>query len=101
MVILPLTFSSLTHSLCVHRNQYGITQAERKQSLEWDRYFLTTVGIQGERLFELRLQCAKQDWIKGDSKDLLTILRSFKLVASDLPVIDDKMRGKKRRPSTA
>ncbi len=38
------------------RNQYGITSSERVQQKEWDRYFLTTIGIQGDRLFELRLQ---------------------------------------------
>jgi hypothetical protein len=60
------------------RNQYGITSGERVQEKEWERCFLTTIGIQGERLFELRLQCNKEDYEK-DRERLLHILHSFEL----------------------
>lgn len=79
------------------RNQYGITSSERVQSKEWDRYFLTTIGIQGDRLCELRLQCSKDDYEK-DREELLHILHSFQLHAnSDFPAaVPDNLRGKKK-----
>ncbi|UPR02472.1 PsbP domain-containing protein [Chloropicon primus] len=82
------------------RNQYGITSGERKQSKEWDRYFLTTVGIQGERLLVLRIQCSKEDYPK-DRERLLHILHSFQLKANNdfesAPgFVPDNLRGKKK-----
>ena len=64
------------------RNQYGISTAERPQSKEWDRYFLTTIGIANQRLYELRLQSSVDDFM-SDRDQLLGILQSFSLYADE------------------
>jgi len=76
------------------RNQYGISSSDRPQTKEWDRYFLTTVGIQGQQLFELRLQCNKEDYEK-DREELLGILHSFELHATEFPEKQNALRGRK------
>merc|ERR1712224_414645 len=37
-------------------NQYGLTQQERPQTLEWDRTQLASFGVENKRLYELRIQ---------------------------------------------
>ena len=38
------------------KNQYGLTEADRPQSLEWDRTLSSTLGVANNRLYELRFQ---------------------------------------------
>ncbi|KAL4429180.1 hypothetical protein ABPG77_010159 [Micractinium sp. CCAP 211/92] len=60
------------------RNQLAVTQAEIEEGvvLEWDRIYLTVLGVAGKRLYEFRLQAATAAFEK-DSDRLLRIARSF------------------------
>ena len=48
------------------KNQYGLTEADRPQSLEWDRVLSSTLGVANQRLYELRFQTSadedEADW---------------------------------------
>ncbi len=61
------------------RNQLAVTQAEIQAGveLEWDRRFLTVLGVAGKRLYELRLQTAEATYAK-DSSALERIVESFR-----------------------
>ena len=59
------------------KNQYGLTEADRPQVLEWDRVLCSTLGVANKRLYELRTQCAAEDYEK--SADTRRVVReSFK-----------------------
>jgi hypothetical protein len=60
------------------RNQLAVTQAEVDDGveLEWDRRYLTVLGVANRRLYQFRLQTANSTFEK-DSERLLGIARSF------------------------
>jgi hypothetical protein len=43
------------------KNQYGLTEADRPQVLEWDRVLVSSLGVANGRLYELRAQTAATD----------------------------------------
>ena len=43
------------------KNQYGLTEADRPQFLEWDRTLSSTLGVANNRLYELRFQTSALD----------------------------------------
>lgn len=43
------------------KNQYGLTEADRPQSLEWDRVLSSTLGVANNRLYELRFQTSAEE----------------------------------------
>ena len=66
------------------RQQLAITAAERDDAVEveWDRRLLTTLGVAGRRLYELRLQTGST---RGGASDegrarLRTVQESFRCV---------------------
>lgn len=60
------------------RNQLAVTQAEVDAGveLEWDRRFVTVLGVASKRLYELRIQTAESTYAK-DSASLMRIIDSF------------------------
>ena len=59
------------------KNQYGLTEADRPQVLEWDRVLCSTLAVANRRLYELRTQCAFEDFER--STDVRRVVReSFK-----------------------
>ncbi|KAJ9520801.1 hypothetical protein QJQ45_013982 [Haematococcus lacustris] len=62
------------------RNPYVATQAEvlKDYGVEWDRVLLTTLGVANNRLYELRMQTAK-DTFATSQPVLDTIAQSFTL----------------------
>jgi len=61
------------------RNQLAVTQTEIDQGieLEWDRRFLTVLGVANKRLYSWRLQTSNTVFEK-DPERLLSVARSFK-----------------------
>jgi hypothetical protein len=61
------------------RNQLAVTQTEIDQGieLEWDRCFLTVLGVANKRLYSWRLQTSNKVFEK-DPERLLSVARSFK-----------------------
>ena len=51
------------------KNQYGLTEADRPQVLEWDRMLSSTLGVANKRLYELRTQCAAGDFERAPTRD--------------------------------
>lgn len=59
------------------KNQYGLTEADRPQVLEWDRVLTSHLGCANGRLYELRMQTAAETYEK--SEKTFNIMRdSFK-----------------------
>jgi hypothetical protein len=59
------------------KNQYGLTEADRPQTLEWDRVLASSLGVANKRLYELRVQTAAED--AADAEPSFEIVRrSFK-----------------------
>ena len=63
-------------------NQYGLTQEERVQSLEWDRTQMATFGVANKRLYELRIQVPSSRYAT-DEAQLQEILNNFELFAME------------------
>ena len=59
-------------------NQYGLTQEERPQRLEWDRTQLVTYGVENKRLYECRVQVPTSLY-ERDTPATQRILRSFRV----------------------
>lgn len=61
------------------RNQLAVTQAEIDEGveLEWDRRYLTVLGVANHRLYSFRIQTANSTY-QSDSDRLLTIADSFR-----------------------
>ena len=76
----PTTFYDvkLRISSYATKNQYGLTEADRPQTLEWDRVLVSSLGTANGRLYELRMQTAAEDYF-GESEKTFNIMRdSFK-----------------------
>ena len=60
------------------RNQLAVTQTEIDEgiTLEWDRRYLTILGVANKRLYSLRLQTSSKVFEK-DPERLLSVARSF------------------------
>ena len=60
------------------RNQLAVTQTEIDQGieLEWDRKYLTVLGVANKRLYSWRLQTSNKNFEK-DPERLLSVARSF------------------------
>ena len=63
-------------------NQYGLTQEERVQALEWDRTQLASFGVANRRLYELRVQVPSSKFAANDAQ-LQEILDSFELFSME------------------
>jgi len=61
------------------RNQLAVTQAEIDQGveMEWDRRYLSVLGVANHRLYSFRIQTANSTY-ESDSERLLTIADSFR-----------------------
>ena len=63
-------------------NQYGLTQEERVQALEWDRTQLASFGVANRRLYELRVQVPSSKFAANEAQ-LQEILDSFELFSME------------------
>lgn len=61
------------------RNQLAVSQEEIDQGivLEWDRIYLTVLGVANKRLYSFRLQASAKDFEK-DSERFTGIASSFR-----------------------
>ena len=58
------------------RNQLAVSQKEidAASELEWDRHYFTVLGVANKRLYEFRLQTAKDTYDKAKVVTFLRIL---------------------------
>ncbi|PSC72476.1 domain-containing isoform A [Micractinium conductrix] len=79
------------------RNQLAVTQAEIEEGvvLEWDRVYLTVLGVAGRRLYEFRLQAANSVY-EADPERLLTVepMQALQQVASARPLVAGRPRAR-------
>lgn len=59
------------------KNQYGLTEADRPQVLEWDRVLTSTLGVSNRRLYELRMQTSA-DSLEASRERARVVRDSFK-----------------------
>eukprot|EP00740_Mantoniella_antarctica_P004390 CAMPEP_0181361310 /NCGR_PEP_ID=MMETSP1106-20121128/7203_1 /TAXON_ID=81844 /ORGANISM="Mantoniella antarctica, Strain SL-175" /LENGTH=294 /DNA_ID=CAMNT_0023474785 /DNA_START=11 /DNA_END=895 /DNA_ORIENTATION=+ len=58
------------------KNQYGLTEADRPQTLEWDRVLTSALGTANGRLYELRMQTSA-DTVANSEKTFAVVRDSF------------------------
>ncbi|KAG6543961.1 hypothetical protein Mapa_014585 [Marchantia paleacea] len=63
-------------------NQLAVMPQDRVAKLEWSRRYLSVIGVENNRLYELRLQTPERV-LEQESSDLRQMMTSFKLVKLD------------------
>uniref|UniRef100_A0A0D3GPJ2 PsbP C-terminal domain-containing protein n=1 Tax=Oryza barthii TaxID=65489 RepID=A0A0D3GPJ2_9ORYZ len=59
-------------------NELAVMPQDRVQRLEWDRHYLSVLGVENKRLYELRLQSPEQVF-KEEEGDLRRVMDSFRV----------------------
>lgn len=75
----PATFYDIKLRISSYatKNQYGLTEADRPQVLEWDRVLTSALGTANGRLYELRMQTSA-DTFDASEKTFNVVRDSFK-----------------------
>lgn len=60
-------------------NELAVMPQDRMQRLEWDRRYLSVLGVENNRLYELRLQTPENVFLE-EEKDLRDVMDSFRVV---------------------
>lgn len=60
-------------------NELAVMPQDRVQSLEWDRRYLSVLGVENNRLYELRLQTPEQVFMEEEG-DLRRVMDSFRVI---------------------
>ncbi|XP_006664107.1 psbP domain-containing protein 1, chloroplastic [Oryza brachyantha] len=60
-------------------NELAVMPQDRVQRLEWDRRYLSVLGVENKRLYELRLQSPEQVF-KEEEGDLRRVMDSFRVI---------------------
>lgn len=68
------------------KNQYGLTEADRPQYLEWDRTLVSALGTENGKLYELRLQAPTASFERHEG-EFAVMLGSFKQFQVDTPSV--------------
>jgi hypothetical protein len=56
-------------------NELAVMQQDRVQNLEWDRRYLSVLGVENKRLYELRLQTPEQVFMEEEN-DLRRVMKT-------------------------
>lgn len=59
-------------------NELAVMPQDRVQRLEWDRRYLSVLGVENKRLYELRLQSPEKVF-KEEEGDLRRVMDSFRV----------------------
>ncbi|XP_008801750.2 psbP domain-containing protein 1, chloroplastic isoform X2 [Phoenix dactylifera] len=60
-------------------NELAVMPQDRMQRLEWDRRYLSVLGVENNRLYELRLQ-SPENVFSEEEKDLRKVMDSFRVI---------------------
>ncbi|XP_019703921.3 psbP domain-containing protein 1, chloroplastic isoform X2 [Elaeis guineensis] len=60
-------------------NELAVMPQDRIQRLEWDRRYLSVLGVENNRLYELRLQ-SPENMFTEEEKDLREVMDSFRVL---------------------
>ncbi|KAK3140015.1 hypothetical protein QOZ80_5AG0394130 [Eleusine coracana subsp. coracana] len=63
-------------------NELAVMPQDRVQKLEWDRRYLSVLGVENKRLYELRLQTPEQVFMEEEN-DLRRVMDSFRVVKTE------------------
>ncbi|XP_025805397.1 psbP domain-containing protein 1, chloroplastic isoform X2 [Panicum hallii] len=63
-------------------NELAVMPQDRVQSLEWDRRYLSVLGVENKRLYELRLQTPEQVFMQEED-DLRRVMDSFRVIKTE------------------
>ncbi len=62
-----------------NNNQLAVMPQDRVAELEWSRRYLSVLGVENSRLYELRLQ-VPEGAMEREEKDLREIMDSFRVL---------------------
>ncbi|KAL6622437.1 hypothetical protein ACP70R_032316 [Stipagrostis hirtigluma subsp. patula] len=60
-------------------NELAVMPQDRVQKLEWDRRYLSVLGVENKRLYELRLQTPEQVFMQ-EEEELRRVMDSFRVI---------------------
>lgn len=60
-------------------NELAVMPEDRIVRLEWDRRYLSVLGVENNRLYELRLQTPENVFLE-EEKDLRQVMDSFRVL---------------------
>jgi hypothetical protein len=55
---------------------------DRVQKLEWDRRYLSVLGVENKRLYDLRLQTPEQAFMEEEN-DMRRVMNSFRVMKTE------------------
>lgn len=61
-----------------NNNELAVMPQERITSLEWDRRYLSVLGVENKRLYELRLQIPESVFAREEA-NLRSVMNSFRV----------------------
>lgn len=61
-----------------NNNELAVMPQDRVAQLEWDRRYLSVLGVENNRLYELRLQTPENVFIEEEN-DLRQVMESFRV----------------------
>ena len=61
-----------------NNNELAVMPRERVVRLEWDRRYLSVLGVENNRLYELRLQTPENEFVEEEN-DLRQVMDSFRV----------------------
>lgn len=64
-----------------NNNELAVMPQDRIPRLEWDRRYLSVLGVGNNRLYELRLQTPENVFLE-EEKELRQIMNSFRVLDS-------------------
>lgn len=77
-MLLLLLFLQVNIKSFASNNELAVMPQDRVQRLEWDRRYLSVLGVENKRLYELRLQSPEQVF-KEEEGDLRRVMDSFRV----------------------
>ena len=76
---LSLPFIQVNIKSYASNNELAVMPQDRIQRLEWDRRYLSVLGVENNRLYELRLQ-SPENMFTEEEKDLREVMDSFRVL---------------------
>lgn len=61
-----------------NNNELAVMPQERVARLEWDRRYLSVLGVENNRLYELRIQTPEKVFVEEES-DIREVMDSFRV----------------------
>lgn len=88
MMMFSFSFSIVPYSFCyfvkvniksyANNNELAVMPQDRIARMEWDRRYLSVLGVENNRLYELRLQSPENVFVEEED-ELRRVMESFRV----------------------